>query len=391
VRLAAVAQIQTGIAKGSKRLVDPVELPYLRVANVQAGVLDLTEIKMIEVDRADVERYSLRTGDVLMTEGGDFDKLGRGAIWTGAIEPCLHQNHIFAVRCDRSKVLPEWLSWISSSHYGRRYFLLCSKQSTNLASINSSQLKAFPLPLPSLAQQEEMAGAVHALEAHIATLSKLIDAKRTFRWGLAGEILTGERRFAEFRDHSWDEIRLGEVLNERNETNRPDLPLLSVTNDRGVIPRDELDRRDTSNPDKAKYKRVAIGDITYNTMRMWQGVSALSSIEGIVSPAYTVAMPTDRIHGGFAKHLFKWPPVIHLFHRHSQGLVDDTLNLKFSRFAKIRLLIPRNTGEQERIASALDLCDAELKLLEVLRGQFKESKRALISGLLSGGFSARAT
>lgn len=376
--------MQAGIAKGAKALRDPVELPYLRVANVQAGALDLAEVKTIEVDRSDVARYSLRAGDVLMTEGGDFDKLGRGTIWTGEIEPCLHQNHVFAVRCDLKKILPEWLSWVSGSHYGRRYFMLCSKQSTNLASINSTQLKAFPLPLPSLAQQQKIGAIVRAAETEATTVARIIDGKRTLKRGLMQQLLTGQKRFPEFRDRAWHEVHLGDVFNERNESNRPDLPLLSVTGDRGLIPRDQLDKRDTSNPDKAKYKRVAVGDIAYNTMRMWQGVSALASLEGIISPAYTVAIPTGKIDGRFAKHLFKFPPVVNLFHRHSQGLVDDTLNLKFDRFAKIKLTIPTDTAEQARIARVLDLFDSEIEQLEALRKLFEDRKRALLALLLSG-------
>ena len=379
-----MAEVQAGIAKGAKALRDPVELPYLRVANVQAGALDLAEVKTIEVDRSDVARYSLRAGDVLMTEGGDFDKLGRGTIWTGEIEPCLHQNHVFAVRCDLKKILPEWLSWVSGSHYGRRYFMLCSKQSTNLASINSTQLKAFPLPLPSLAQQQKIGAIVRAAETEATTVARIIDGKRTLKRGLMQQLLTGQKRFPEFRDRAWHEVHLGDVFNERNESNRPDLPLLSVTGDRGLIPRDQLDKRDTSNPDKAKYKRVAVGDIAYNTMRMWQGVSALASLEGIISPAYTVAIPTGKIDGRFAKHLFKFPPVVNLFHRHSQGLVDDTLNLKFDRFAKIKLTIPTDTAEQARIARVLDLFDSEIEQLEALRKLFEDRKRALLALLLSG-------
>jgi type I restriction enzyme S subunit len=156
-----------------------------------------------------------------------------------------------------------------------------------------------------------------------------------------------------------------------------------VTADRGLIPRDQLSKRDTSNPDKSKYKRVTLGDIAYNTMRMWQGVSALSTLEGIVSPAYTVATPTDKISGHFAKHLFKYPPVVNLFHRHSQGLVDDTLNLKFDRFSKIKLAIPRDTDEQARIAGVLDVCDTEIKLLSTLGKEFEDYKRALLFRLFS--------
>lgn len=163
------------------------------------------------------------------------------------------------------------------------------------------------------------------------------------------QLLTGKRRFPEFRE-PWRKKKLGEVFYERNETNHPELSLLSVTGSRGVIPHSETDRKDSSAEDKSKYKRIVPGDIGYNTMRMWQGVSALSYLEGIVSPAYTICVPKQDIEGAFAAYLFKFPPVIHLFHRYSQGLVNDTLNLKFPNFARVTVALPP-LSEQKKIAS----------------------------------------
>lgn len=124
------AFVQTGIAKGKRYGPDEdiVELPYLRVANVQDGYLDLEEIKTIAVERTNVDKYSLQLGDVLMTEGGDYDKLGRGTVWRGDIENCLHQNHVFCIRTDKTKLIPEFLSYQAGSQYGKKYFLMCSKQ-----------------------------------------------------------------------------------------------------------------------------------------------------------------------------------------------------------------------------------------------------------------------
>jgi type I restriction enzyme, S subunit len=106
VSLEKVAKIQTGLAKGKKDQKNVVSLPYLRVANVQDGYLDLSEIKEIEVDSSQVNRYLLQNEDILLTEGVDFDKLGRGGIWHCQINPCLHQNHVFAVRVNRENLIP---------------------------------------------------------------------------------------------------------------------------------------------------------------------------------------------------------------------------------------------------------------------------------------------
>ena len=156
--LGNLADIASGVTKGRDFNGKPtVQVPYLRVANVQAGFLDLSEIKTIEALPAEVEDLQLRKGDVLMTEGGDFDKLGRGAIWHGQIVPGIHQNHIFRVRLDRERLLPEFFAGLLLTQYAKTYFLTASKQTTNLATINMTQLRAFPVPVPPAELQQRFA------------------------------------------------------------------------------------------------------------------------------------------------------------------------------------------------------------------------------------------
>jgi len=165
VELETHAEIVSGVAKGQKygdR--ETVEVPYLRVANVQAGYLDLSEIKTIRALPSDVESLRLKAGDIVMTEGGDFDKLGRGAIWPGGIGNCIHQNHIFRVRLDSAKLLPTFFSAFLHSAAAKNYFLRCSKQTTNLASINMTQLRGMPVPLPPLVKQQHFAALVTRCE-----------------------------------------------------------------------------------------------------------------------------------------------------------------------------------------------------------------------------------
>lgn len=163
VRLEDVAKVQTGVAKNKNiESKDGIMLPYLRVANVQDGFLDLAEVKNIPVEENDAKRYLLQKGDVLFTEGGDNDKLGRGCVWEAQINPCLHQNHIFAVRCS-SRISPYYLSIYASSPQGKSFFFNSSKQTTNLASINSTQLKTFSIPLPSLKEQVQIVSMLNSI------------------------------------------------------------------------------------------------------------------------------------------------------------------------------------------------------------------------------------
>jgi type I restriction enzyme, S subunit len=156
-QLSEVATIQTGTAKG-RNFGDrkTVELPYLRVANVQAGRLDLDEIKTIRIAQSEIDRYRLQPGDLLLTEGGDFDKLGRGAVWNNEIELCVHQNHIFAVRFNQDIIQPEFVEYEMLSWHAKRYFLGVAKKTTNLATINSTQLAAFPMKFPELPAQRRI-------------------------------------------------------------------------------------------------------------------------------------------------------------------------------------------------------------------------------------------
>jgi len=192
--LRTVARVQTGLAKGKKGIDDPVELPYLRVANVQDAYLDLSEVKTIHVSRRDVERHRLRHGDVLLTEGGDLDKLGRGDMWRGQIEVCLHQNHVFAVRTDSSILLPEFFGMQASGAYGKRYFLGCAKQTTNLASINSTQLKQFPVLLPPIPEQERMVATLMAARDEEAGIEAALNQLDLMKRGLMQDLLTGRVR-----------------------------------------------------------------------------------------------------------------------------------------------------------------------------------------------------
>lgn len=188
--LGALAQVSGGVTLGGKH-VGPgtVELPYLRVANVQDGYLDLREIKVIRVPASGVERHMLRAGDVLMNEGGDFDKLGRGTVWLGEIDPCLHQNHVFKVR-PRPKVLaPDFLAAVSASTYGKAFFVLASKQSTNLASINATQLRAFPIPFPAYDEQLRIVAVLRQQSEHRQLLSAQESKLIGIREGLLADLL----------------------------------------------------------------------------------------------------------------------------------------------------------------------------------------------------------
>ncbi|MER3425449.1 MAG: hypothetical protein C4293_21650 [Nitrospiraceae bacterium] len=148
-----------------------VPRPYLRVANVQDAYLDLRDIAEVLCPIDEIRRYELRNGDVLMTEGGDFDKLGRGYVWENQIEGCLHQNHIFAVRPNQNVLEPRYLAALMTSLHGKSYFTSTSQQTTNLATTNATKLKSFPVLLPPLSEQKAI---LALLDRETAKLDALI-------------------------------------------------------------------------------------------------------------------------------------------------------------------------------------------------------------------------
>ena len=177
VCLSDIAQIIGGITKGRDLSgTETIELPYLRVANVQNGYLDLSEIKTIKLRVDEKERYLLKPGDVLYTEGGDRDKLGRGTVWRGEIKDCVHQNHVFKARVDQSKAIPEYVAFWSMSTPARNYFYQKGKQSVNLASINKTVLSALTLPLPALEKQREIINHIESRLSVCDSIEQTVDA-----------------------------------------------------------------------------------------------------------------------------------------------------------------------------------------------------------------------
>ena len=171
--LGEIADIVSGVTKGRDPRGNPVrEVPYMAVVNVQDRALDLSVVKTIEATEDEVDRYRLLPNDLLLTEGGDPDKLGRGTLWNSELPECIHQNHIFRVRITSPDVHPLFLNWLVGSQRGKRYFLRSAKQTTGIASINMTQLRSFPMLFPPFALQLEFA-------RRIAVAENLKDTYRT--------------------------------------------------------------------------------------------------------------------------------------------------------------------------------------------------------------------
>ncbi|ROZ64287.1 hypothetical protein EDL96_03225 [Kocuria soli] len=187
--------LQAGLTLGATYQEPIAEYPYLRVANVQVGRVDLRDVATVAVPERTAKTSRLKAGDVLMTEGGDRDKLGRGALWSGKVDPMLHQNHVFAFRCDKA-LSPKYLVYALEASEARMYFDLTARQSTNLASTNSTIVKNFKIPRRDILEQEMIVGQIEFEVAEIAQASDDIDRAITLakerRAALISAAVTGQ-------------------------------------------------------------------------------------------------------------------------------------------------------------------------------------------------------
>lgn len=183
-----MADIVSGITKGRKtQSTEFIEVPYMAVSNVKDGYIDWTTVKMIMATQAEIDQYRLLPDDVLMTEGGDPDKLGRGAIIREPLKNCIHQNHIFRVRLNRKAILPEFFAEYLQHQKSKRYFLRCAKQTTGIASINMKQLRALPVLLPPIGIQEIFADFIAGVERQKLTIQQSLDKLEVLRKSLMQE------------------------------------------------------------------------------------------------------------------------------------------------------------------------------------------------------------
>jgi len=196
-KLKYISEIHSGITLGKTYSSKNVRLfPYLRVANVQYGHFKLDDIAYLHLPLKEAEKYFVKKGDILVTEGGDLDKLGRGTVWNNEIKNCLHQNHVFAVRVDLSIVSPTYASILMESHYGREYFTRTANKTTNLASTNSTKLGNFPLVLPPQEEmqviQEYIKKVDTSIQKTVSTIETEISKLKEYKTTLINNAVTGK-------------------------------------------------------------------------------------------------------------------------------------------------------------------------------------------------------
>lgn len=362
------------------------EVQYLHYGDIHTKYnfhLDFTKNNLPFITEIERRNYPyMKNGDLVLADASeDYDGVGKGVeIKNLGDSKAISGLHTFLLRDKDSNFVLGYKGFIPSCDVVREQFYRFAT-GTKVYSLSKESLSNVKVLIPPKEEQKAIADCLSTWDEAIEKQTKLIAAKQQRKKALMQQLLSGKKRLPGFTK-DWKEVSLGKLFSERVETKREDLELLSV-GQQGVYPQTESNKRDISNADKSKYKRIVPGDIGYNTMRMWQGRSALSGIEGIVSPAYTILIPRDKVDSYFFSCLFKTKKLMHLFWRNSQGLVGDTLNCKYKDFSIIKISIP-SFEEQQKISTMLKNQDNEIilmkKKLDFLLGQKKGIMQKLLTG-----------
>lgn len=372
--------ITCGLAATPIYVDEKLGMPFFSAQNVQNGKVVYDNFKYISFDLYNqiTKNNKPQKGDLLYTRVGAG--IGEAAV--------IDRDFDFGIYVSLTLIKPKivllnnlFLMYLLNS----KTFKYLAKRDQfaggGVQNLNVQVVKGFLIPLPPLSEQRAIAKILGLMDEAINWNNEYIAKKELSKKWLMQNLLTGKKRLKGF-EGDLKERQLGELFSERNETKYFDLPLLSVGAN-GIYPQNDSIKKDTSNDDKSKYKRICPNDIGYNTMRMWQGRSALSGLEGIISPAYTVVKPKENANSLYFSYLFKTPKMMNLFWRNSQGLVDDTLNCKYKDFSIIKVIVPYYE-EQKAIATVLQAADKEIELLKAKGEKLREEKKGLMQVLLTG-------
>ena len=329
----------------------------LSAKNIKNGTVQWDESdRRISEDEYNIihSNFRLQKGDVLLTIVGS---IGEVAILSQS-EGVTFQRSVAFLR-PSDEICSEFLySEIQGQKFQKE---LNDRKSTSAQpGMYLGDLGAIPIEFPTSDEEQMQIGSYFSTIDHLITLHQ----RKIYI-------------FIKKMPIDWEQRKLGEVLKERTKRAQGGEELLSVTIANGVIRQADSEKRNIASEDKSNYKIVRKGDIPYNSMRMWQGAVGNSEYDGIVSPAYTVLVPTDEANAKFFMEYFKKENSLQLFQRWSQGLTSDTWNLKYPTLSSMRFSMP-SIEEQNRIASYFEQLDHLITLHQHKCDEMKKLKKCML-------------
>ena len=355
-----IYDIKNGLNKGKEYFGKGIQiLNYIDVNKYELNTEKTIE-GLVELSDEEIERYSVKPNDLFFTRTSETsEEIGLTSAYIGNPVKCVFSGFLLRAR-------PK----IDLNSLFFAYYLRTPKQRNNIikfssittrALISGGNLSKMKINIPPIEEQNKIANLFVILDKKVKLLEKKYQEYQDFKKYLMQQIFAQKLRFDNFNDE-WKTVKIKDIFDERSEKGFDNLELLSVTLNDGVIKRSEIESKDNSNDNKSNYKHVLPKDIVYNSMRMWQGASGVSSYEGIVSPAYTILIPKN-VYSKFFGYYFKTPKMIHQFKKYSQGLTSDTWNLKYPLISEIKLKIP-SIDEQKEITKLLETIDVKIEKIQ---------------------------
>jgi type I restriction enzyme S subunit len=381
-----IVDLNSGISVNSDDfpIQNDLEVGILKTSCVANGIFKESENKKIVENEVSRAKLNPTKNEIIISRMNTPQLVGESGYIDRDYPSLFIPDRLWQTVVNQELCNSRWLS----------YFLITEKVRDNLKSIatgTSGTMKNISKPnflsinvlIPTLPEQQKIASFLSAVDEKIQQLSRKKELLEQYKKGVMQQLFSGKLRFKDEngKDYpDWEETKIGKIFEHRNETGYNEMELLSVSINNGVYSQSQSNKIDNSNSDKSKYKRVLIGDIAYNSMRMWQGASSVSTLDGIVSPAYTILQRNENNCSEYFGYLFKMRYMIQTFQKHSQGLTSDTWNLKYPMISQIKVKRPC-LKEQQKIANFLSGINDKIEQVNGELVKTQEFKKGLLQQL----------
>lgn len=358
-------------------------VPLIKMGNLGRGRISLNKVEYVPDEEIVADDDMLQTGDLLFNTRNTLDLVGKVAIWQDELPKAAYNSNLLRYKFNKMNVSSNYfMNYLFNFHYALSQLRGFAIGTTSVAAIYGRDMKRFYVALPPLAEQEKIAGILCKWDEGVEKLENLISAKKKLKKALCQQLLTGKKRFKEFKGQKWKSYKASELFGSFTKKNNEDKELLSATQERGVIPRRLLEGKVMSPEGSTDgYKLVEPGDFVIS-LRSFQGGLEYSEYCGIVSPAYTVLKPSKEIDDSFYKHYFKSYQFIGHLAVAVIGIRDGK-QISYDDFGFLNLPYPP-LPEQQKIASVLNSADKEIELLSDKLEALKNQKKGLMQKLLTG-------